>query len=521
MDRFAELLKFYREKCHDQQKGRGKLTQARLSDLLEEQFELHFTSQTISYWEQGKNQIHKDDRRLLNGLIQIFVQNGGMNSPTEAETFLLAGNYRPLSSDEQQKIFPNKGENRVIMETDAVSPTTATFHGYFVLFISFLGELVFRPSQKIEPFWAKEAQNPVRWHTFLLRLIGLLGEYWGKWIPIFLPWLLCWWLTWQFTFRLLAWPYLNPEDAWQKVVLYVGGAVVVPALIALFTSTKDDPFWQQQNLATSANLRLYTYQASYIGFFLGYNFVLAFALLGYYLGIQTISPIFSGIAAILPITIGYAAARQLPFDIWRATGNLSLQKNAIFFAFTIMPLFLAFFFFEFYTYALHPFWGPVSMVMAIALVRLLNKSKKPYAFVQFCLVCAGITGILTALLTSQLLLAICYPAFCLLMFRDMDKDRKKGVVTAILGTVFFIGLVSLLPLSQFWLIIPTLLIFLGLLWKWDKPALWQLSNYLYLWFITLLIFFLNKKEAFPELGAAILFTALFCQLLIQKSKTEV
>lgn len=106
MSTFGDLLRKYRQQSTDPT-TKKPLSQKRLADLLVEAAGFSSLSGvTISNWERGKYQIHKDDRTVLVALLQIFCMSGGIQSLEDANQLLFAGNYRPLTPDECKKINP-------------------------------------------------------------------------------------------------------------------------------------------------------------------------------------------------------------------------------------------------------------------------------------------------------------------------------------------------------------------------------------------------------------------------------
>ena len=64
MSRFGELLRYYRERCADPALNRGRLTQARLGELVGKELGLDggYSGAAVSEWERGKSKIDADDR---------------------------------------------------------------------------------------------------------------------------------------------------------------------------------------------------------------------------------------------------------------------------------------------------------------------------------------------------------------------------------------------------------------------------------------------------------------------------
>ncbi len=154
MSRFGELLRYYRERCADPELKRGKLTQARLGELVGRKlgFDGGYSGAAISDWERGKSRIDADDRRVLINLIQVLRDGVGIQTATEADTFLLAGNYRPLDEDERRQVFPT--------ESAAQPGLEKTPDDRLRMIVFFLGELIFQPSDELRALFAGADQGP-------------------------------------------------------------------------------------------------------------------------------------------------------------------------------------------------------------------------------------------------------------------------------------------------------------------------------------------------------------------------
>lgn len=106
MASFGDLLRTYRLRSFTSGKTRA-LSQEQFAELLAEAIDIEgISGSTISNWERGKYQIHKDDRRILVGLIKVFYQCGGITSAAIANEFLLSGNFRPLNQNELLEVNP-------------------------------------------------------------------------------------------------------------------------------------------------------------------------------------------------------------------------------------------------------------------------------------------------------------------------------------------------------------------------------------------------------------------------------
>lgn len=106
MSAFGDLLRSYRHKSRDPQSGRP-LTQERLAELLSIASKLEgYSGGTVSNWERGVNQIRRDDRHVLVGLVKTLYQTGGIKTAGEAQALLFTGNYRPLDEMELGQVNP-------------------------------------------------------------------------------------------------------------------------------------------------------------------------------------------------------------------------------------------------------------------------------------------------------------------------------------------------------------------------------------------------------------------------------
>ncbi|MBX3055852.1 MAG: tetratricopeptide repeat protein [Anaerolineae bacterium] len=108
MGDFGQLLKTYRLQCRELLQNRHLLTQEYLAERLSyESGVAGYSGSTISNWERGLNQIRRDDRHVLVGLVKVLYEAGGIKTLQEANGLLLAGNYRPLDDDEVDQVNPH------------------------------------------------------------------------------------------------------------------------------------------------------------------------------------------------------------------------------------------------------------------------------------------------------------------------------------------------------------------------------------------------------------------------------
>lgn len=110
MSSFGHLLRFYRRRCQDPQRG-GMLTQERLGELLGVTLgDAGYSGAAVSDWERDKSKINVDDRLVLVTLVNILHSCGGLLTPADADKMLEAGNYRALNERERRQVFPENDQ---------------------------------------------------------------------------------------------------------------------------------------------------------------------------------------------------------------------------------------------------------------------------------------------------------------------------------------------------------------------------------------------------------------------------
>jgi hypothetical protein len=175
-------------------------------------------------------------------------------------------------------------------------------------------------------------------------------------------WLGLWWLTWGLTFPLLRWPFLGPEQAHVAALLYVLGAMTVPLGAGALTRTREDEFWVRQGLTRTGVLRMFTHQGAHVGFHLGYMMIFMGALAGYYLGFGSVPRWVESLVAVWPVALSHVAARQVPFNLWRAYKGLRFTRADLgpTLAFTLFGPLWAWFFLLIQGWLL---WTPMGVVL--------------------------------------------------------------------------------------------------------------------------------------------------------------
>ena len=365
MSRFGELLRYYRERCADPDRLKGKLTQARLGEFLGAVLGLQsgYTAAAVSEWERGKSRIAADNRLVLTALIEVLKRRGGLRSLNEADTFLLAGKYSPLDDDERRRIFPEG------LPDKPEAPSRGDLEDQWRLIVMFLGELIFRPSEELRAVVTSASEGPLpAWPRILLALLGWPMKNWsGAGVLGALAWVVVWLLTWAVTFPVLRWPFADRQQALIAVAWYVAGAFILPLFVGTLTRTKDDEFWNRLKLDHRL-LRLFTHIGAMLGFHLAYMSIFALALFGHYLGLSRTPRWLDGVGAIWPVLLAYASARQLPFNYWRAFGKLEFTESdlAMLLAYGLFGPVWGALFFATYDWLLSPVAGGILILSAVA-----------------------------------------------------------------------------------------------------------------------------------------------------------
>lgn len=357
MNQFGEILRKHRSQCRDSENR--PLTQERLGELIGSFLgNAGYTGAAVSDWERGKSQIDKDYRLVLIGLLKVLTAYGGMPTLDDANALLEAGNYRSLNEEEARQIYPAG------LSTDS-SPTA---------------------TEKL-PVVEKSSTTislpvPADWTlVFLDRLKHITDECTSKRLLSALIWIGVCWLNWKLTFPLLHWPYTSYPIAREATLLYIAGSIVLPALIGTLQRTKNDSTWMERNLANAPILRYYTHLGACMGFHVGYLMIFGGALAGYYLGIGRIHPALQMIAAVWPVILASAAARQTPHTQWLAYGRLAFRDGIVLLVSVPFGLFLGWFFLAFYPTFLSPLMGGICFFTAIFCTAWLANQKKQKAAV--------------------------------------------------------------------------------------------------------------------------------------------
>lgn len=368
MTSFGEFLRHYRKKCAVPAEPDRKLSQEQLGELIGAQLGLKggYSGAAVSDWERGVSKIQADQRPLLISPLKVLRETGGLESPTEANELLEAGNYRSLNQAEIQEIFPEFSKTGNQLN----GPDSGDDNKRWVaLFINIVN--VFTRSEPLPASAGSGAPPTNSWaHTFT-GILNYLFTRWSifQWLRLIL-WLWVLLICRYLLLPSLHWPFDNQAGAQMALVQYTAGSLIVPLLVGCLTNTKNDRFWKNTDLGNTPLTRLYTYQGASIGFHIGYFCIFALFLIGFQLRLQTIGWLeFAALTFVLGFS--YAAARLVPENLLRAFGKLGLSDGGVFFISVALGPLWALSFFLMYPLLLTPFTGIIILLLAITALTVI------------------------------------------------------------------------------------------------------------------------------------------------------
>lgn len=368
--KFGEALRAFRQTSNDPHRLNRRLSQERLGELIGHELgDRGFTGAAVSDWERGESKISAEDRKVLLALIKVLHTCGGLKTLTEANGFLVLGNFRTLDENEARQIFLEEMPDRLAQSASGkTSNSNASFliENFFKVSEDELKTLIAKAKEEgPDPWWPRVLAALMRKATdrFSITRTTILWVWVG---------LAAWWLIAP-SLRL---PFADQNEMTLAMGKYMIGSLVIPLAIGLLVNTRSNEYWKQQSGINPLLLRLYTYQGAGIGFNLGYFFVYPFALVGYYLNFEP--SVWVEIAAIVTgLVLGNMGARVVPHNLWRAYGRLKLSDGAIFFVVALLGPLWGFFFLEFYSILLAPVTGILVILLAVTIlvIRTTRRSR--------------------------------------------------------------------------------------------------------------------------------------------------
>lgn len=375
MSEFGILLRNLRESCRDPHFPARRLSQQKFGELLGLELGTHgYSGAAVSDWERGKSKIHVDERRVLVALLKVLYECGGVDAIESANRLLESGNYRALDRNETVEIFNE------IPEAESPKPARQKENKPTPIAESLLRSLFAIPEKDAKVLLTQARKGPdPSWPRILAVFMRQAAERFSLSLHSIL-----WMGVWLFAIWLigpsLRLPFVTRDAAFRALCAYAIGTLIIPLLIGLLVNTKDNEYWRQQNSENPRLVRLYTYQGAGIGFNLGYFFIFPISLIRHYLGLEP-SIWVELAAAMLGMILGNMGARVTPHNLLLAYKRLTLADGWIFFVVALVGPLWAVFFLEFYSTLLHPTFGVIVILLALAGVVLFTgkTSKKQTA----------------------------------------------------------------------------------------------------------------------------------------------
>ena len=364
MTAFGDTLRKFRQASNDPERLNRRLSQERLGQLIGDEMGDHgYSGAAVSDWERGHSILNPQDRRVLIAIINVLHKCGGVQTLDEANQFLEAGNYRVLNPEETMGLFLESRFETGFPPSSSPSearPTDQTGEGrgnFLLEFLQAFQKIVAKEKEGPLPYWPRVMVAMYRRFSDQIAISSLLT---------FLLWIWIWIAAWVLIVPSLRWPFSNHDQAFLAVVIYAGGAIMIPALVGGLTNTRNNEFWQKQKIST-LNLRLYTHQGASIGFHTGYFFTFMIRLLSYHLGLRSV--VWAELMMIaFPIFLSYVGARLVPYNLLLAYKDVRLQDGAIFFVFFLFSPVWGYFLLHSYDLLLTQSLGIVSFLIAATIL---------------------------------------------------------------------------------------------------------------------------------------------------------
>lgn len=355
MTAFGEGLRRLRMESHDINGKR--FSQKVLGELLHDECGRYFSGAAIHYWETGESEIHKDDRELLIAILKVLRKGGGLKSASQAANLLRAGNFRALNKTERQHIFPNNSFTpsvRIKKDEVPASPHLMQNNWSLFNFQKLLNDAVEGPL----PAWPRIT-------TAIMRKISIKVEAVNT--ILMLIWLLVWIISFILITPSLEWPFPNRQIAIDSMLIYVAATFILPLLLGMLIDTDKNIVWKELEAVPPFMVRIYTYQGAFVGFHVGYFFILLIHFALFYLQIRP-AMWAQFIFASFPLFMGAVGAHVVPDNLWKAYKRLWFSDGWIFFIFVLVGPIWAYFFLQYYSLLT----SRVSSVFIIILVLLLS-----------------------------------------------------------------------------------------------------------------------------------------------------
>jgi hypothetical protein len=240
--------------------------------------------------------------------------------------------------------------------------------------------------------------------------------------------------------------------------------------------------------------------------------VFTLALLLYYLGFTLNSSWLSGVMAVWPVLLGYISAREVPYNLWLAYGELKISTGAIFFTTFFFGPFLGTFFYNFYSYLMQPLTGIIIILLAVGTLAALMEwqKRKTGKSIIPAHVWAAIIGVILVLYDAvtygSTFNVVALANLVLVMVLLLAWESIHVTLAGGMGLLLALGIIMLSFKLNIWIsLIMTLVMGLAW-WMWGKRYLWFPIGF---WVIVVLIWvstYLIGYRGLSEVQASVMLT---------------
>lgn len=300
---FGALLQYHRKRTFDPQRG-GYLTQARLAEFAA----CGISGTTVGHWETGERTIKHQDGFILQRLITVLHEYGGLDTLDEANLLLESGLYSRLTPEEVQGVNLEWLQKQRQDERESLT-------------IAFTVQDIYEWFDTLFHWSEADAHARSSWAGMVIWTLSKLGDRASslRWFRL-LRFLSLWWLASWLAVPLLQWPLADPQKRVNAAILFAVATLVLPLGVALW-SPSDAP--SDQGKATSRQ-RQTTFLLQLAGAAVGFNSVAAvllFLTIGYFYLDGTVPAWGWRISLLAPLLMAHVGARRIPADRYKMYGG--------------------------------------------------------------------------------------------------------------------------------------------------------------------------------------------------------
>jgi len=215
------------------------------------------------------------------------------------------------------------------------------------------------------------------------------------------------------------------------------------------------------------------------------------------------------VIAIWPVLLGYAAAREVPYNLWLAYGELHISTGAIFFITFLFGPFLGAFFYNFHSYLLEPLTGITIILLAVGTLAALmewqeRKTGKSIIPAHVWAAFFGVILVLYQAIAGESVFSIVASAnLVMVMVVLLAWERIQMTLAGGMGLLLAVGIIMLSLKLNLWVgLITTLVIGLAW-WVWGKRHLWFPTSFWVIFGLILAGTLVVRYEILSEIHASV------------------